>query len=118
MTMFKNFDDVQKFSKDQMEVATKAATTVSEGVKALATEATEFSKKSFEDLTATSEALRGAKTFEAAVKIQQDYAKSAYEAFVAQATKVSEVYTNLAKEAFKPVEGFVAKVQDVVKTAA
>ena len=84
--MFKNFDDVQKFSKDQMDVAPKAATTVSEGVKALATEATEFSKKSFEDLTATSEALRGAKTFEAAVKIQQDYAKSAYEAFVAQAT--------------------------------
>ena len=116
--MFKSFEDVQKFSKDQIEVATKAATTVGEGVKALATDATEFSKKSFEELTATAEALRGAKTFEAAVKIQQDYAKAAYEAFIAQATKVTEAYSNLAKEAFKPVEGMVAQVQDAVKKAA
>ena len=116
--MFKNFEDVQKFSKDQMEAATKAATTVGEGVKALAAEATEYSKKSFEVLTATGEALRGAKTFEDAVKIQQDYAKAAYEAFVAQASKVTEAYTNLAKEAYKPVEGVVAQVQEAVKKVA
>jgi hypothetical protein len=116
--MTNTFEDVQKFSKDQIEAATKAATTVGEGVKALASEATEYSKKSFEEMNSAFEALRGAKTFEAAVKIQQDYAKSAYDSFVAQATKVTEAYTNLAKEAFKPVEGIVAKVQEVVKKAA
>jgi len=115
--MFKSFEDVQKFSKDQMEAATQAANTVGEGVKALAAEATEYSKKSYADLTATTEALRGAKTFEDAVKIQQDYAKSAYEAFVAQAKKVTEAYTALAKEAYKPVEGFVTKAQEVTKAA-
>ncbi len=116
--MFKTFEDVQKFSKDQMEASTKAAHAVGEGVKALASEVTAFSKKSFEDMTASGEALRAAKTMEAALKIQQDYAKSAYEAFVAQASKFSEHYTSIAKEAFKPVEGLVAQVKDATKLAA
>ena len=116
--MFKTFEDVQKFSKDQIEASTKAATVVGEGVKALASDVTAFSKKSFEDLTATGEALRAAKTMEAAFKIQQDYAKAAYEALVAQATKFTDHYSLIAKEAFKPVEGFVAQVQDASKKAA
>ncbi len=115
--MFKTFEDVQKFSKDQMEASTKAASAVGEGVKALASEVTAFSKKSFEDMSATGEALRAAKTMEAAVKIQQDYAKAAYEAFVAQANKFTEHYTSIAKEAFKPVEGFVTKAQETAKAA-
>lgn len=115
--MFKNFEDVQKFSKDQIEASTKAATAVGEGVKALASEVTEFSKKSFEDLTATGEALRAAKTMEAAIKIQQDYAKAAYEALVAQATKFTEAYKVIATDAFKPVQGFVAQAKEVAKAA-
>ncbi len=34
-----------------------------------------------------------------------------YEDFITQATKIGELYTNLAKEAFKPVESMIAKVQ-------
>jgi hypothetical protein len=34
---------------------------------------------------------------------------------VAQATKFGELYTNLAKEAFKPVEAAVAKAQAFAK---
>jgi hypothetical protein len=36
--------------------------------------------------------------------------KTAYEGFVAQSTKMGELYANLAKDAFKPYEGLVAKV--------
>ncbi|MDR3423896.1 MAG: phasin family protein, partial [Alphaproteobacteria bacterium] len=34
-----------------------------------------------------------------------------YEGFVAEVTKLGELYTTLAKEAFKPVEGAIAKVK-------
>ena len=37
--------------------------------------------------------------------------KSAYESFVAYASKVGELYTNLAKETVKPYETIVAKAQ-------
>jgi hypothetical protein len=52
--------------------------------------------------------------FEQAIALQQDFAKSSYEGFVAEMTKLGEMYANVAKEAFKPVEGAIAKV----KTAA
>jgi hypothetical protein len=37
-------------------------------------------------------------------QIQSEYAKAAYAAFVAHATKMGELYSDLAKAAFKPVE--------------
>ena len=54
-------------------------------------------------------------TLDSAIQIQQDYAKSSYETLVAQATKFGELYTSLAKEAFKPVEAAVAKAQSFAK---
>lgn len=50
------------------------------------------------------------KVLDNAIQIQSEYAKSAYEGFVAQAAKIGELYTNLAKEAFKPIENAIAKV--------
>jgi phasin family protein len=113
--MFKNMEDLQKYSKDQMESATAAATAVSKGVQQIAAEATDFSKKSLESSSAFMEKLLGAKSLDSAVQIQTDYAKSSYETLVAQATKFGELYTSLAKEAFKPVEAVVAKAQAAVK---
>jgi phasin family protein len=113
--MFKNIEDLQKYSKDQIESATAAATAVSKGVQQLAAEVTDYSKKSVETSSAFVEMLLGAKSLDSAVQIQTDFAKSSYETFVAQATKFGELYTNLAKEAFKPVEAVVAKAQAAVK---
>ena len=50
-----------------------------------------------------------AKSVEKAIELQQGYFKSAYESFVAQATKIGGLYADLAKETYKPLEGFVAK---------
>ena len=84
--MFKNIEDFQKFSKEQLEVATESASTLSKGVQAIVTETSEYSKKSFESSSALIEKLLGAKTFESAIQIQTDYAKTSYEAFLAQSS--------------------------------
>ena len=42
--------------------------------------------------------------------MQSEYVKSAYEGFVARTTKLGELYTDLAKETYKPLEGILAKV--------
>ena len=78
---------------------------MSKGAQAIAVEAADYAKKSFEQSTATLEKLVGAKTLDKAIEIQTDYLKTAYEGFVAQSTKLGELYANLAKEAFKPFEG-------------
>ena len=113
--MFKNIEDLQAFSKDQLDSATATANALTKGVQQIAAEATDFSKKSLETQTAFVEKLFGAKSLDTAIQIQQDYAKSSYETFVTQATKFGELYTSLAKEAFKPVEAAVAKAQAFAK---
>ena len=49
------------------------------------------------------------RSLDKAIEIQAEFAKQAYESFVAQATKVGELYAKLAKEAFKPLETVYAK---------
>jgi len=108
--MLKNFEDIQKLGKDNMDNAMKQFGTVSKGWQAIATECADYSKKSFEEGSAALEKLFGAKSLETAIEIQSTYVKSAYEGFVAEATKLGELYQDLAKESYKPFEGMMAKV--------
>ncbi|TMJ04261.1 MAG: phasin family protein [Alphaproteobacteria bacterium] len=108
--MLKNFEDFQKLGKDNVGVAMQQFGTVSKGWQAIAAEFADYSKKSFEDGSAALEKLIGAKSLEKAIEVQSEYVKSAYEGFVAQSTKLGELYTDLAKETYKPLEGFIAKV--------
>jgi len=108
--MLKNFEEFQKAGKDNMDSCLKQMGTVSKGWQAIATEFADYSKKSFEEGSAALEKLLGSKSLETAIEVQSEYAKSAYEGFVAQATKFGELYTDLAKESYKPFEGIMAKV--------
>jgi phasin family protein len=107
--MIKNFEDVQKMSKDSMDATMKSFGALSKATQVIATELTDYSKKSFEDSTKVMEKMFGAKSLDKAIEIQTDFAKTAYEGFVAEATKIGELYADLAKEAYKPFESYVAK---------
>jgi hypothetical protein len=98
-----NFEEFQKFSKDQLDAFTTASTTWSKGLQELAAESTDYSKRAFAAGTATFEKLLGARSVESAIQIQSEFVKQTYEGFVAQATKVSELYTRVASDALKPV---------------
>ena len=102
-------DDVQKLGKDNMDATLKSFGAFSKTSQAIATEFADYSKKSFEDGTKVMEKLLGAKSFDKAIEIQTEYAKTAYEGFVAQATKIGELYADAAKEAYRPFEAAIAK---------
>ena len=107
--MVENFGDMQKLGKDNLDATMKLFGAFSKSTQALAAEMAEYSKKSFEDGSKTMEKLLGAKTLEQAIEIQTNYAKTAYEGFVAEATKIGELYLDLAKEACKPFEASISK---------
>jgi phasin family protein len=107
--MNQQFDQFQKFGHENLDAVVKAAGAVSKGVQTIAVEAADYARKSFEQSAATVEKLVGARTLDKAVEIQTNYLKDAYEGFVAQSTKIGELYTSLAKDAFKPYQGIVAK---------
>jgi hypothetical protein len=108
--------DVQKFgeefqraTKDGFDTSVRSFGEVSKGFQAIAATVVDYSKKAFEDSTRTFEQLAGAKSFEQAWEIQSQYAKKAFDAHVAHASKVGEMYVDLARTAYRPVEQVVAK---------
>jgi hypothetical protein len=109
--MVKNFEDLQQVSKENVDLALKSVGTVSKSAQAIAVEIADYSKKSFENSTAALEKLFGVKSIEKAIELQTENAKSAYEGFVAEATKIGEMYTAMAKESYKPFESLLAKAK-------
>jgi hypothetical protein len=107
--MANEFDDVQNYGKEQFGAAAAATTCFAKTLQTIATETVDYSKKALENNSAFMEKLLGAKSYETAIQIQSEYWKTSYAGFVAQATKIGELYSSLAKEAFKPVETAVSK---------
>ena len=109
--MVKNFEEFQQAGKENVDLALKSMGMLSKGTQAIATEVADYSKKAFEDGTAALEKLFGVKSFDKAIEVQTEYAKSAYEGFVAKASKIGELYADLAKETYKPFETLMAKAK-------
>lgn len=107
--MMNNFDDMQKLGKENLDATVKSFGVLSKSAQSIAAEMADYSKKSIDDGTKAMEKLLGAKTLEQAVAIQADYAKTAYEVFMAEATKIGGLYMNLAKETYKSFEPYVTK---------
>ena len=103
-----NFDDANRKSKEAMDTMLKSYSDTAKGFQAIAAEAVEYSKKSFQDTVTHFESLTGARSLEAAFELQTNYVKTAYENFVTEAAKLGEMYSDLAKSAYKPYEAPVA----------
>ena len=107
--MLENFGNVQEIGKNNIDATMKSFGTMSKSAQAIATEMADYSKRSYEDGTKAIEKLVGVKSLDKAIEVQSEYAKSVFEGFTAQVTKFGELYTDLAKEAFKPYEGLMPK---------
>lgn len=113
-----NLEEANKKSKEVVDTVVKNYAEVTKGFQSIAAEATEYSKKSVQDLTSFVEQLTAARSIEAVVELQTKYAKTSYEAFVAEATKIGEMYADLAKTAYKSYEAPVAKAAKAATATA
>jgi hypothetical protein len=102
-------EDVQNFGRGSVDMALTSFGAWTKGAQAIAVEVVDYSKKSAESSAAAWEKLMNAKSLEKALEVQSQYLRSSYEDFVAEATKLGELYVDLAKQAYKPFEGALAK---------
>jgi phasin family protein len=102
-------EDIQQYAKEHLETVVASATTLQTGFQAIASAHGDYTKKSFEDTKSFVEKLSGVKSLDKAIEAQTEYAKSAYETFMAESQKIAGLYSDLAKQTFKPLEGMVAK---------
>jgi hypothetical protein len=109
--MTKDFDIIQDAGNGHLNAAATEATSFVTICQAIVAEGTDYTKKSMETCLAFVEKLLGAKSLDTVVQIQSEYAKSSYAAFVAQAAKMGELHSSLAKAGFKPMERAIANMQ-------
>jgi hypothetical protein len=102
-------NEMNRLGKDSMDMAAASVGAWTRNAQAIAVEVVGYSKKSFEGSAAAWEKLLGAKTLEKAAEVQSEYLKASYEDFMAEATKLGQLYADLAKEAYRPFEGVFAK---------
>jgi hypothetical protein len=106
-----NIHNLQKFGTEQLESNTTAASSVLDTLQAIAAEASDYSRWSLENGSSFLAKLLGVTTFESAIQIQSEHAKTSYAGFIAYLMKLTELQADLAKEFFKPIETVVARVQ-------
>ena len=111
------FEDFQKLSRDQLEHFSATAASMARGFQAIASETTDYSKRSLESTSSFVEKLLGTRSIETAIQLQSEFAKSHFEGLIAQTTKIGEIYKDIAKEAFKPVEAAIQKGTETVHHA-
>jgi hypothetical protein len=105
----------QPDSNRPIAAAATSARSPSLGFQAIATAYSDYTRKSFEQTKAFVEKLAGARSLDKAIEIQTEYAKQAYETFVTESQKIRELYSDLAKQSFKPLEALVAKTTQVAR---
>ncbi|MDN5928002.1 MAG: phasin family protein [Hyphomicrobiales bacterium] len=98
------FEGADVLGKEFIDTGLKSFASLSKSIQAIAVDATEYTKKSYEDGSTAFQKFAAAKSPEAAFEVQAGYAKSTYEGFVAEATKMIDLYAELARDAYKPFE--------------
>ena len=118
--MFEPFEkatkDFQKISKDNYDAMLRSYGELTRGFQTIGAHVTDYSKQAFADATSTFEKLVGAKSLEQVFEIQSQAAKKAYDSWVAEASKIGEMYASTAREAYKPVEKAVERTTAAATT--
>jgi hypothetical protein len=108
--MTKDSDSIQH-AGEQLDAVTMKLHSFGTIVEAIFAEGADYMKKSVDTRMAFVEKLLGAKSLDTVIQIQSEYAKTSHADFVAQATKMGELYSNLAKACFKPIELTMSNMQ-------
>jgi hypothetical protein len=99
----------QQDSIEQIEAVNASMNSVPAGFQAIATAYSDYSKKSFEDAKSFLDKLSGVKSVDKAFELQTEFAKTAFETFMAESQKIGGLYRDLAMQAYKPFSGLLAK---------
>ena len=103
------------FGKENVEAYMQATTAVTKAFERINGEVVAFSKQQVEDGVAAFKAVSGAKSVQEAWEVQTDFAKSALDAYIAQATKINDLWMDAAKQAAQPFTARFTAFTDAVK---
>tara|TARA_R110002167_G_scaffold16681_1_gene64788 strand:+ start:619 stop:1125 length:507 start_codon:yes stop_codon:yes gene_type:complete len=114
----KGYDEFAVTGKDNVEAVVAASTAYTKGMEAIAGEWMAFTKSAMEQNMTNAKAVMGAKTMQEMMDLQAGFAKSSFDGFVAQSTKVSEMAAKVAQDTLEPINARVTTAMGKMSNAA
>lgn len=111
----KSIEEATKFGQENVEALVASSKIAAKAAEEMNAEIVAFSKKAYEDGVAVAKELGGAKSVSEFVEMQNDFMKSAFDGFVAQATKMNDLYTSAAKDAMAPLSARITAAVEMAK---
>ena len=109
--MVKNIEDMQQFGKDNMDATMKSFGSLSKSMQAIAVEMADYSKKVVREGHARRPRSSSARSrSKRRSRCRAITSRAPTRASSPQATKLGELYADLAKEVYKPFESQFGKV--------
>lgn len=114
----KNFDEVAKAGRANMDAWVKANDILVKGFEKIGQEFADFGKTTSEKQMAAAKAIMGVKNVQEAIELQSGFAREAFDKFVAESTKLSEMAVKVANESAEPIQARVNETVAKVSKAA
>ena len=114
--MSQGLENATQFNQENVEAVVASSKVVAKAAEEMNAEIVAFSKKSYEDSMAAAKEFTSVKSVSELVEKQTEFAKASFEGFVAEATKLNEIYSAAAKGAFAPINDRFTAAADMVKT--
>lgn len=109
------FTDIARGNVEAMVASSKVA---AKGVETMSQDAAEYSRKSFEEASATLKSFSEVKSATDFFKLQSDFARSAFDAAIAESARVSENFMKIAGDVAAPITSRYTVAAERVKTLA
>ncbi len=110
--------EASAFGKQNVEAWVASAAAAQKGIEAISARSVAFSKQALENHVAATKSILTSKSVQEFVEKQNDYAKSSFEAYVAELTSFSDLVSGVAKETFQPINERFNAVGQLIQTGA
>ena len=111
-------EEIADLTRGNVEAIVASSKVAAKGVETLSQDAAEYSRKSFEEASTALKSFAEVKSATDFFKLQGDYARSAFDAAVAESARVSEAMLKIAGEVAEPITSRYAVAAERVKTLA
>ncbi len=113
--MTKGIETAAVFGQENVEAVVTSSKIAAKAAETLSAEIAVYSKKAYEDSMAAAKELTTCKSVTEFFEKQSEFGKTSIEGFVAEATKLNDMYSAAAKEAFAPLNARFTAAVEIVK---
>ena len=111
-------EELSDLTKGNVEALIASGKIAAKGAEDLGAEAAAYSKASFEKTTGVFKSLTAVKSPAELLQIQSEFAKSSFDAMIAESSKLTESFVKLATDVMQPISSRIAVAAEKMKSTA